>query len=136
MKRKGSNIKYANTCIQNYISEYMSIIDKLKEIYRDPNSEKDVTTGNLIRRVLEVFLSFKKPKGASLFGKFQEMVGNEPKYQYLWTMANSFSHTSEISSITDATDFSYMAGKQEIKDLFEFIKENDEKHFNGCGIKL
>ncbi|GHT04541.1 hypothetical protein AGMMS5026_07020 [Endomicrobiia bacterium] len=52
-------------------------------------------------------------------------------------MANAFSHTTEISSVTDANDFiSYTAGRQEIRELFEFMKDNDEKHFNGLGIKL
>lgn len=52
-------------------------------------------------------------------------------------MANAFPHTTEISSVTDANDFiSYTVGRQEIRELFELMKDNDEKHFNGLEIKL
>lgn len=68
------------------------------------------------------------------FSQLQEMTISIRGYL---NMANAFSHTTEISSVTDANDFiSYTAGRQEIRELFELMKDNDEKHFNGLEIKL
>ncbi|GHT07531.1 hypothetical protein AGMMS49532_00440 [Endomicrobiia bacterium] len=135
-KDSGSMLKPANKYIKTHISEYMSLIEKLNGIYNRKDDEKDLSTGNLIRRVLEVFLSFKVPNKRNLYINFQSIAGNDNKYPGLLNMANAFSHTTEISSVTDANDFSYTAGRQEIRELFEFMKDNDEKHFNGLGIKL
>ncbi|MDR0820184.1 MAG: AAA family ATPase [Endomicrobium sp.] len=128
-KNAGSILKCASEYIKNHISEYMSLIEKLKDI-------KDVSTGNLIRRVLEVFLSFKVPNEKKLYVKFQSIAGNDNKYPGLLNMVNAFSHTAEISSITDVSDFSYTAGRQEIEELFKFIQENDEKHFEGLELNF
>ncbi|MDR0800889.1 MAG: AAA family ATPase, partial [Endomicrobium sp.] len=137
-KDSGSMLKDANEYIKNHISEYMSLIEKLKDIYNRKDDEKDVSTGNLIRRVLEVFLSFKALNKGSLYAKFQSIAGNDNKYLGLLNMVNAFSHTTEeISSGTDASDFSsYPAGRQEIGELFELIRENDKKHFEGLEIKF
>ncbi|GHT04537.1 hypothetical protein AGMMS5026_07010 [Endomicrobiia bacterium] len=70
-KDSGSMLKPANKHIKTHISEYMSLIEKLKGIYNRKDDEKDLSTGNLIRRVLEVFLSFKVPNKRSLYVKFQ-----------------------------------------------------------------
>lgn len=58
----------------------MSLIEKLKGIFNREYDEKDLSTGNLIRRVLEVFLSFKVPNERSLYVKFQSIAGNDNKY--------------------------------------------------------
>jgi wobble nucleotide-excising tRNase len=135
-KDSGSILKDASKYIRKHISEYMDLIEKLKDIYDRNDNEKDVSTGNLIRRVLEVFLSFKVPNQENLYAKFQSIAGNDNQYQGLLNMANASSHTTEISSITDVSDFSCTAGRQEIENLFKFIQEKDAGHFKGLGIKL
>lgn len=136
-KTHGSKIKKANQFVERHISEYMDIITKLKELLKNTDNDKDATTANLIRRVLEIFLSFKIPNGKSLYGKFKKLTkGNMEKYTYLWPVANSFSHTSEISSLSENIDFPYIAGTQEIKDLFNFIRETDPEHYDGLNVEL
>ncbi|GMO51730.1 MAG: hypothetical protein Ta2C_01700 [Candidatus Endomicrobiellum trichonymphae] len=96
-----------------------------------------MSTGNLIRRVLEVFLSFKVPNERSLYVKFQSIAGNDNKYPGLLKYGKCIFPYNRISSVTDANDFiSYTAGRQEIRELFELMKDNDEKYFNGLEIKL
>lgn len=128
----GSVIKVASTYVQEHISEYMSIIENLKGILQSNMEGKDIIIGNLIRRALEVFLGFKDINSHhKLFDKLKKYAGDNIKYQSILNMCNAFSH----SEIGENADFSYMAGKEEIKTLFDFIKENDPKHFEGFGIK-
>lgn len=128
----GSVIMEASTYVQEHISEYMSIIENLKSVLQSDIEEKDITIGNLIRRALEVFLGFKDINSQQkLFDKLQKYAGDNIKYQSILNMCNAFSH----SEIGENADFSYMAGKEEIQTLFDFIKENDPKHFEGFGIK-
>lgn len=128
----GSVIMEASTYVQEHVSEYMSIIENLKSVLQSDVEEKDITIGNLIRRALEVFLGFKDINSQhKLFDKLQKYAGDNIKYQSILNMCNAFSH----SEIGENADFSYMAGKEEIQTLFDFIKENDPKHFEGFGIK-
>jgi hypothetical protein len=41
-------------------------------------------------------------------------------------IVNEFSHIIEILSATNASDFSYTAGRHEIEDLFKFIQEQGQ----------
>jgi wobble nucleotide-excising tRNase len=132
-KGTGSLIKIAGKYVKSHISEYMSIMEALHEKWKTMEEEKDVATGNLIRRVLEVFLCFKDTdKEHPLFYKLQNMAGDDVKYQSLLNMGNAFSHTE----VGENADFSYVAGKEEIGVLFNFMNKNDPEHLNGFGIKL
>ncbi|MCL2629789.1 MAG: AAA family ATPase [Alphaproteobacteria bacterium] len=136
-KKNGSQIKKASRYVRTHISEYMSLMDALKAIWIKEDDEKDVATGNMIRRVLEVFLSFKDTnKNHLLFDKMSALAGDNQKYKSLLNMAHAFSHTLETTSITDDATFSYASGKQEIGELFSFMKEKDSEHFKGFGIEL
>lgn len=131
---KGACIQDACKYVKKHISEYMSIMDTLIQKYKDASSDKDVVTGNLIRRVLEVFLNFKDTnKEHLLFNKLQKLAGDNEKYQSLLNLANAFSHTDEVG---ERPDFSYVAGKEEIGVLFKFMQEKDSEHFSGFGVQL
>ena len=120
--------------MKKHLSEYMTIMDILIKKYNDQTEERDVITGNLIRRVLEVFLNFKDTNtNHMLFNKLQNMAGENEKYKSLLNLTNAFSHTEEV---TDILNFSYMAGKEEIELLFRFLKEKDPDHFKGFGITI
>jgi wobble nucleotide-excising tRNase len=43
---------------------------------------------------------------------------------------------NKIKIFNSDNDFSYLAGKEEIEDLFRFMKDNDEDHFAGLGVKF
>ncbi len=129
----GSRIEKAGKYVKKHLSEYMSIIENLKDVLQRDTDEKDVTIGNLIRRALEVFLGFKDTDNDhDLFYKLKKRAGDNIKYQSILNMCNAFSH----SEIGENADFSYMAGKEEVRTLFNFIKENDPDHFKGFGIRL
>lgn len=132
-KVTGSTIKKAGKYVRSHISEYMSIMEALHEKLKNADDEKDVATGNLIRRALEVFLCFKDTdKDHTLFYKLQNMARDDVKYQSLLNMGNAFSHTE----VGENADFSYAAGKEEIGVLFNFMNKNDPDHFKGFGIRL
>jgi|LQAB01.1.fsa_nt_gi hypothetical protein len=44
-------------------------------------------------------------------------------------MLNAFFYTTEILSVTDVSGSSYAPGRQEIEDLFKFIKKTTKKIF-------
>lgn len=132
-KGTGSTIKKAGKYVRSHISEYMSIMEALHEKLKNADDEKDVATGNLIRRALEVFLCFKDTdKDHTPFYKLQNMAGDDVKYQSLLNMGNAFSHTE----VGENADFSYAAGKEEIDVLFRFMSKKDPDHFKGFGIRL
>ena len=136
-KTEGSQIVEASKFIKKHISEYMDIIEKLKELYTSDNNEKDASTANLIRRVLEIFISFKCPKENCLYEKFKAITENDnSKYKYLWLIANAFSHTEESSGSVPSLNISYVAGKEEIHDLFCLMQDVDKTHFENLNITL
>ncbi len=66
----------------------------------------------LDKKSLRCFLSFKAPNKENLYAKFQLITRNDNKFQSLLNMINQFSHTIEILSATDTSDFSYTFGRK------------------------
>ena len=124
-----SRILDADKYIRTYQTEYLHLINYLKELYKKDNIEMydDVAIGNCIRQVLEIFLSFKFPAEKTLFQRFSQISDNS-KYKYLYGLSNAMSHTNETSSENVAQDYNFKCGKEEISELFLFIKNLDEAH--------
>lgn len=125
-----SLIQDASKYLLNYESEYLHLIRKL---YRDlsivDDEFFDVGIGNAIRQVLEIFLSFKCPDEKSLYTRFHSIQPkSDKKFKYLYDLVNSLSHTDEIDVELSNYEYKMIAGKKDIKELFDFIKEIDAEH--------
>lgn len=133
----GSKIRMASDYLQNSTSEYLDLVQKLNEFYQNKRTPPDVCIGNLIRRVLETYLDAKIPNTNSYLKKFNCLTENDNnRFHYLWGVANAFSHSNGVGAISGCQNFSYVAGRDEIADLFHFIKSTDKKHFNALSIKI
>lgn len=114
----------------SYQSEYLSKISELKEFYNNDSLQETISIGIAIRKVFEIFLSYQSPLETSLFRKFEGVFKEESKikYRYLEGIANASCHTDEIDDLDALEPFKLCVGKNEIKQLFLFIREIDEKH--------
>lgn len=137
MSLAGSKIRIASVYLKNSTSEYLDLVQKLNEFYQNKQTAPDVCIGNLIRRVLETYLDAKIPNTNSYLDKINCLTKNyNNRSHYLWGMANAFSHSNGVGAIAGCRDFSYVAGRDEIADLFHFIKTTDKTHFKALGIKI
>lgn len=126
-----SFIKDASKYLLNYESEYLHLVRKLnKDITEVDNEFADVGIGNAIRQVLEIFLSFKCPDKSTLYARFHSVKPKpNEKFKYLYDLVNSMSHTDEMDTEIVNNDYKRIAGKGEIMELFDFIKEVDSQHY-------
>ncbi len=126
-----SVIKDASKYLLNYETEYLHLIRKLnKDLVEADNEFSDVGVGNAIRQVLEIFLSFKCPDKNNLFTRFQNVTPKpDKKFKYLYDLVNSMSHTDEIDTEVVNGAYKRIAGKSDIQELFDFIKEIDAEHY-------
>ena len=127
-----SFIKDASKYLLNYESEYLHLVRKLnKDLTEVDNEFADVGIGNAIRQVLEIFLSFKCPDESNLYTRFHSIQPKpNKKFKYLYDLVNSMSHTDEIDTEIVSNDYKRTAGKDEIKELLDFINEIDPKHYS------
>lgn len=113
-----------------YQSEYLSKIIELKKWYNAPTLEENINIGVAIRKVFEIFLSYQAPLKTSIFQKFEAVFkeGTTTKYRYLEGIANASCHTDEIDDLDALEPYKLSVGKEEIKQLFNFIREIDPNH--------
>jgi wobble nucleotide-excising tRNase len=130
-----SNLINANKYLKNYQSEYLHVVDYLKNKYNTISNEddNDLQIGNSIRKVLEIFLSFRHPNEKTITTRFMKAIDNipnteAPTYKYLEDIANASSHTDESADLSVLEEFKLFVGKQEIEQLFKFIELIDPEH--------
>ena len=128
--KETSTITAATNEFIAYQSEYLSKIAELKKWYKEPNLEENISIGVAIRKVFEIFLSYQAPLKTSTFQKFESVFNDEEtlKYRYLEGIANASCHTDEIDDLDALEPYKLSVGKDEIKQLFNFIREVDERH--------
>ena len=129
----GSTIINADKYLMRFESEYQHIAQTLKSIYDSPEEIKDTQTGNMIRKLLEIFLAYQSPNEKGLYSRFRKALekitsSDKEKYSYLEGLSNATSHTDEIADLSVLEEISIPLGKIEIKQLFKFISEVDEEH--------
>ena len=128
--RETSTITAATDEFIEYQSEYISKIVELKKWYIESDLEENISIGVAIRKVFEIFLSYQAPLETSIFKKFEAVFKEEEtiKYRYLEGIANASCHTDEIDDLDALEPYKLSVGKEEIKQLFNFIREIDERH--------
>lgn len=119
-----------------YQSEYLSKVFELKEMYQNSSLSESISIGVAIRKVFEIFLSYQAPCETTLFRKFEAVFKGEStaKYRYLEGIANASCHTDEIDDLDALEPFKLSVGKNEIKQLFSFIREIDERHADALNL--
>lgn len=131
-----SSIENADDYLRTYTSEYTHTIKYLQQVYQMEDSKiKEIPLGNSIRKILEIFLAFRCPCKNTNFTRYEVITKNIPeeekcKYKYLQDIANASSHTEECEDLEALEEFKLFVTKNEIEQLFNFIKIIDEKHYN------
>lgn len=136
IKNETSTLKNVDKYLREYTSEYTHTIKYLKEVLdMDDDKIKDIPLGNSIRKILEIFLAFRSPRKNGISQRFDVVTSDleleeKGRFQYLQDIANASSHTEECEDLETLEEFKLFVTKNEIHQLFEFIKVIDEKHYN------
>ena len=98
-------------------------------------SVKEIPIGNSIRKILEIFLAFRCPTNKTIYTRYMAVVKKlteeeQCNYRYLESIANASSHTEECEDLEALEEFKLFVTKNEIEQLFKFIKLIDEKHYD------
>ncbi len=135
-KENTSIIVNADDYLRTYTSEYTHTIKYLRQVYQMEDSKiKEIPLGNSIRKILEIFLAFRCPRQNTIFTRYEIVTKNisedeKCKYKYLQDIANASSHTEECEDLETLEEFKLFVTKNEIEQLFNFIKLIDEKHYD------
>ena len=135
-KKDTSYIDNADEYLRKYTSEYVHIIKYLKNVLNMPENEiKEIPIGNSIRKILEIFLAFRIPSKKNITQRYDVITSRfteeeRCRYMYLNDIANASSHTEESEDIDSLEEFKLFVTKNEIEQLFNFIKLIDKEHYD------
>ncbi|MCJ8319515.1 MAG: AAA family ATPase [Colwellia sp.] len=133
-----STIKNADTSLVNYNSEYHYIFSKLHS-YKDSEklSRDDAfLTANLSRKLLESFFSFKFPRHRTDIAQLMDcglkgcQITDQIKKEKIYRFINKYSHSAVIEVNEDSSENLLGESHNVIGDIFTWIKEVDEVHFD------
>lgn len=128
-----SNINIANNSLTKYQSEYHFIFSKIFK-FKDENINEDnaYLIGNLLRKLLEAFLSFKYPKKRNDFKALMDVaVTDKELSEKVYKFINKYSHNQNIEFFDSSDDNILSESINIVNDVLEnIIKLIDEKHYN------
>jgi wobble nucleotide-excising tRNase len=127
----------AETALTLYNSEYHYIFSRLHSLKNQQTLETDdhFLAANLSRKLLESFLSFKFPKNrgnfANLFNTAVSASQNpeDEGKEKIRKFINEYSHNDLIETNEDFVENLIGEGVSVISDIFDWIYELDEKHY-------
>ena len=127
----------AEPALTLYNSEYHYIFSRLNSLKNQQTLETDdhFLAANLSRKLLESFLSFKFPKNRGNFANlFNTAVSASQKpedegKEKIRKFINEYSHNDLIETNEDFVENLIGEGVSVISDIFDWIKELDEKHY-------
>ncbi len=134
---RASTYADAEPALTLYNSEYHYIFSRLHSLKNKQALETDdhFLAANLSRKLLEAFLSFKFPKNRGNFANLfnvavsasvnSEDEGKEKIRKFI----NEYSHNDLIETNEDFVENLIGEGFSVISDIFDWIKELDEKHY-------
>lgn len=126
-----SNFSNANTSILQYATEYHYSFERLIELSMQSHLTTDewMLAGNLSRKCLECFASFKRPKARSNFRELLSLlVKDEQRLNRIYKFINHFSHLQKVSFDKSQVDILVAEGPQVLREVIKIIHENDETH--------
>lgn len=133
-----STIKNADSSLVNYDSEYHYIFSKLHNYINNPTLSRDEAflTANLSRKLLESFFSFKYPKHRTDIAQLMACglkackITDENIKEKIYRFINKYSHSAVIEINEDSSDNLVGESQNVIGNIFTWIKEVDEVHYN------
>jgi wobble nucleotide-excising tRNase len=130
-EERSSSIKNAHETLQNYNSEYHYVFYKMHSIQNDEidNLDKAYLIGNLCRKMLEGFLTFKFPRARSDFRRLMEDCCKDTELlERIYRFINKYSHNQLIEFHDTPVDNLISEGKEIVRDVFSLMKTLDENH--------
>lgn len=132
-----STYENAEPALTLYNSEYHYIFSRLNSLKNQQTLETDdhFLAANLSRKLLESFLSFKFPKNrgnfANLFNAAVSASQNpeDEGKEKIRKFINEYSHNDLIETNEDFVENLIGEGVSVISDIFDWINELDEKHY-------
>ena len=129
-----SNILKAKESLTKYQSEYQYIFSKLYQ-YKDNGTieiEDAYLIGNLSRKLLEAFFSFKLPRKRSDFRTLMDAgISDKELLEKVYKFINKYSHNQNIEFYDSSDDNILAESANIVNDILEnIIKEADENHYN------
>lgn len=134
---RASTYTNAEQALTLYNSEYHYIFSRLHSLKNQQTLETDdyFLAANLSRKLLESFLSFKFPKNRGNFANLfnaavsgSQNPGDEGK-EKIRKFINEYSHNDLIEINEDFVENLIGEGVSVISDIFDWINELDEKHY-------
>jgi wobble nucleotide-excising tRNase len=133
-----STIKNADTSLVNYNSEYHYIFSKLHSYKNSEKLSRDdaFLTANLSRKLLESFFSFKFPRHRTDIAQLMDCglkgckITDQSKKEKIYRFINKYSHSAVIEMNEDSSENLLGESHNVIGDIFAWIKEVDEVHFD------
>jgi wobble nucleotide-excising tRNase len=134
---RSSTYTDAEPALTLYNSEYHYIFTRLHSLKNQQTLETDdhFLAANLSRKLLESFLSFKFPRSrgnfANLFNVAVTASQNpeDERKEKILKFINEYSHNDFIETNEDFVENLMGEGVAVISDIFDWIKELDEKHY-------
>jgi len=135
---RNSTYKDADSSLVDYNSEYHYIFSKLHAYRRNSSLSRDQAflTANLARKLLESFFSFKFPKHRSDISQLMTCglksceVTDETTKEKIYRFINKYSHSVVIEVNEDSSENLVGESYNVIDDIFKWIEEVDEVHYN------
>lgn len=118
--------------LKEYESEYHYLFKQVCKFSerKDKDLEFYYHLPNIARRLLELFLAFKKPKGKNLYDKIDKMKCDKVKKERIYRFIQTHSHGEYIEDSSEH-DLSILGETPDVlKDILEAIEMEDEEHYN------
>jgi wobble nucleotide-excising tRNase len=128
-----ATIRQLDPLLEQYESEYHYLFARVYRAVTDTGPrglEENYVLPNIGRRLLEAFLAFRRPDVAGeLWQKVQAMPFDEARKLRLLRFLHTHSHSDIVGEPEHDPSLLAESGAV-LKDLLEFIKAQDENHFN------
>jgi wobble nucleotide-excising tRNase len=133
-----STIKNANVSLSGYNSEYHYIFSRLHDYRNNETLSRDEAflAANLSRKLLESFFSFKFPKHRGDIAQLMDRglqgckITDESTKEKIYRFINKYSHSAAIEINEDSAENLAGEGQNIVGDIFNWLKEVDEVHYD------
>lgn len=126
-----STVKNASKTLTNYNSEYHYVFKQIHS-FRSKQSlslDEAFLMGNLSRKLLEGFMSFKYPKSRNN-KEMTELIPDKIKGERIYKFINQYSHHDKIGFGDTMTDNLLAESYNVVSDLMDTIEEMDKTHYD------
>lgn len=134
-KERTSSIKEMPKLLQNFDSEYQYLFSLVNRFDREEENIEDFAylMPNAIRKVLEIFLSYRLPVGGNLNDGIQTIIQryktlDSARIRALERVANLESHANNPDALTSLSSITLEETKEAARTLLELMNIADEEH--------